>query len=117
MLARNSPTPSVASICTVRVVRSLYSWTVTTEPLGRSIVVVGSAPIVLFSFFVSSPILPVPRDDVFWKKDKNRWYAQLKHNGKQIHVGSFARDAKADAEAAIIAKRNEPFTHNDLDRL
>ena len=35
-------------------------------------------------------------------------------NGKRHHVGYFT--TVQDAEAAVIAKRNELFTHNDLDR-
>ena len=45
----------------------------------------------------------------------NRWVGQVMHNRRCIHVGSF--NTIADAEAAVIAKRNELFTHNDLDRL
>jgi HNH endonuclease len=48
------------------------------------------------------------------RKFRNRWRAEVQHNGKRIQVDSFA--ALADAEAAVIAKRNELFSHNDLDR-
>jgi len=51
---------------------------------------------------------------ICWHKRVNRWYARVKHHGKQIHVGYF--DTIAEAEAAIIAKRNELFSYNDLDR-
>ena len=51
---------------------------------------------------------------VSWDKRRNNWEASVKHNGKGYHVGNF-RDI-ADAEAAVIAKRNELFTHNDDDR-
>lgn len=43
-----------------------------------------------------------------------KWQASVGHNGKDITVGTFA-DLR-DAEAAVIAKRNELFTHNDVDR-
>lgn len=43
-----------------------------------------------------------------------RWRASVGHRGRQVHVGMFAN--LADAEAAVIAKRNELFTHNDADR-
>ena len=46
---------------------------------------------------------------------KRRQYrARVKHNYREIHVGRFS--TLAEAEAAVIAKRNELFTHNDLDR-
>ena len=47
-------------------------------------------------------------------RQKNRWRAQVRHNGKLISVGSFVN--LEDAEAAVIAKRLELFTHNDVDR-
>lgn len=51
---------------------------------------------------------------VHWSKSKNRWVAKVKHHGKIIHVGYF--DDLAEAEAAVIAKRNALFTFNDVDR-
>jgi hypothetical protein len=45
---------------------------------------------------------------------KGRWQARIRHNRKDIHVGSF--DTVEQAEAAVIAKRLELFTHNDRDR-
>ena len=42
------------------------------------------------------------------------WVAVVTHNGKAVRVGSF--NSVEEAEAAVIAKRNELFTHNDLDR-
>lgn len=51
---------------------------------------------------------------VSWKKKEKRWMAYVHHNSKRIHVGYFTN--LADAEAAVVAKRNELFTHNDLDR-
>lgn len=47
-------------------------------------------------------------------KRTGRWRAAVRHNGRTHHVGYFAT-AEA-AEAAVIAKRNELFTHNDADR-
>ena len=52
---------------------------------------------------------------VCWDKLRNKWKAQLKHNGKRINVGRF--DSIEEAEAAVKAKRNELFTHNDADRI
>jgi hypothetical protein len=51
---------------------------------------------------------------VQWDKRSKKWTASVGHHGKRLHVGTFA-DIK-DAEAAVIAKRNELFTHNILDR-
>lgn len=42
------------------------------------------------------------------------WRAAVGHDGGQIHLGKF--DTRDEAEAAAIAKRNEIYTHNDLDR-
>ncbi len=52
---------------------------------------------------------------VGWCKRRRRWRGNVGHNGKFIHVGYF--DSRADAEAAVVAKRNELFTHNELDRV
>ena len=52
---------------------------------------------------------------VLWEKRRNRWVARVKHDRKMYHVGEFV--SLEDAEAAVIAKRNELFTHNDLDRV
>ena len=51
---------------------------------------------------------------VSWNMKRQRWIAQICHEGKQMRVGSFHEIS--DAEAAVIAKRNELFTHNDMDR-
>lgn len=52
---------------------------------------------------------------VCWHKPTRKWAAAVRHNGAAIHIGVFAK--LADAEAAVTAKRNELFTHNDLDRI
>lgn len=52
---------------------------------------------------------------VSWHKRVKRWHAQVQHNGKRIHVGYFAN--LDEAEASVVAKRNELFTHNNLDRV
>jgi hypothetical protein len=46
---------------------------------------------------------------------KGGWLATVCHEGHSYYAGYFAE--LADAEAAVIAKRNELFTHNDLDRV
>ena len=51
---------------------------------------------------------------VHWVAAKKRWCGTVGHNYKKIHVGYFRE--LADAEAAVIAKRNELFTHNNVDR-
>lgn len=49
---------------------------------------------------------------VYWHQ--GRWRACVWHNRKRFDAGAF--DSLDDAEAAVIAKRNELFTHNDRDR-
>lgn len=49
------------------------------------------------------------------RSSKNRWVAEMNHNGERFRVGLFR--TVAEAEAAVIAKRNELFTHNDRDRV
>lgn len=48
------------------------------------------------------------------RKSPTRWLAKVTHNYRTIHVGYFATEEEAAAAAA--AKRNELFTHNDMDR-
>lgn len=50
---------------------------------------------------------------VSWSK--GAWRGYVKHDGKTVYVGSFADIG--DAEKAVIAKRLELFTYNDLDRV
>lgn len=45
------------------------------------------------------------------KHSRAGWVAQVQHNGKIHHVGRF--DKLADAEAAVVAKRLELFSHSD----
>lgn len=51
---------------------------------------------------------------VFWDARARAWHAGVGHNGAQYRK-RFA--ALADAQAWVIAKRLELFTHNDLDRV
>lgn len=51
---------------------------------------------------------------VSWDKTNSRWRASVRHNNKIHHLGRFL--SIEEAEAAVIAKRNELFTHNDMDR-
>ena len=51
---------------------------------------------------------------VSWDASRGKWAAQVHHNYRTIPVGRF--DTLPEAEAAVIAKRNELFTHNDGDR-
>jgi len=44
-----------------------------------------------------------------------KWQGAVRHNHIQYLTARF--DDIADAERAVIAKRNELFTHNDVDRL
>lgn len=52
---------------------------------------------------------------VRWVASRSAWRARVGHNGESVHAGYYA--SKAEAEAAVIAKRNELFTHNDMDRI
>ena len=52
---------------------------------------------------------------VSWHAAYGRYVACVQHQGTSHHVGYF--DTLAEAEAAVIAKRNELHTHNDIDRL
>lgn len=51
---------------------------------------------------------------VSWAKRHNAWSASVRHEGKSHWVGYFGRIE--DASEAVKQKRNELFTHNDLDR-
>lgn len=51
---------------------------------------------------------------VFWYPRDKRWVARIKHDGKTMHIGYY--DEIADAEAAVIARRNQLFTNNIQDR-
>ena len=51
---------------------------------------------------------------VLWVNQPKPWRAEVTHNTKLIHVGSFT--SIDEAKAAVIAKRNQLFTHNNLDR-
>lgn len=51
---------------------------------------------------------------VAWNKNANRWAAHVTHNKVNHYLGYF--NTVAEAEAVVIAKRLELFTHNDVDR-
>ena len=55
------------------------------------------------------------RRGVYWLPNISRYRAVVQHNKRTVHVGYFS--TAEDAEAAVIEKRNELFTHNDLDRI
>jgi hypothetical protein len=52
---------------------------------------------------------------VSWISSRGHWAAGVKHNNRSYNVGSFA--TIAEAEAAVIERRKELFTHNDMDRI
>lgn len=52
---------------------------------------------------------------VSWKASNNGWVANVGHDSKIIYLGIFG--TIAEAEKAVIAKRLELFTHNELDRV
>ena len=47
--------------------------------------------------------------------NRGRWVAEVRHHGHKVYLGRFS--TIAEAEAAATAKRNELFTHNDIDRM
>lgn len=51
---------------------------------------------------------------VSWNAERQKWRAQVYHNGKCHFLGLF--DSVAAAGEAALNKRLELFTHNDLDR-
>lgn len=51
---------------------------------------------------------------VHWHSAKKKFIATIGHNFKRIQIGAFS--TLEEAEAAVIAKRNELFTNNPLDR-
>lgn len=51
---------------------------------------------------------------VSWSEKSGKWRAAIRHNQKNVHVGHYSTAEEADA--AVTAKRNELFTHNDMDR-
>jgi HNH endonuclease len=51
---------------------------------------------------------------VSWSEPYGKWVGYVSHHGRTIFVGRWS-DLK-EAEAAVVAKRQELFTHNDKDR-
>lgn len=51
-----------------------------------------------------------------WRRSKDgKFIAEVMHHKVKYYLGTFTDLAKA--EAVVIAKRNELFTHNDIDRI
>jgi hypothetical protein len=50
---------------------------------------------------------------VSWFKPHGLWQAAVGHEGRTVHLGYFK--TVAEAEAAVVAKRNELFTHHNAD--
>ena len=51
---------------------------------------------------------------VTWSKLHKKWRAYVAHNNRRHYIGLF--DSLNDANLAVVAKRKELHTHNDLDR-
>lgn len=51
---------------------------------------------------------------VYWVIGKSKWGASVNQKGRKYFVGYF--DDIQDAAEAVLAKRNELFTHNNFDR-
>lgn len=45
----------------------------------------------------------------------DKWVARIGHNGKSLYLGRY--NTPEEANAAVVTKRIELFTHNDLDRM
>ena len=52
---------------------------------------------------------------VSWNAKRRTWAGFVRHNSATIYLGYFR--TVAEAEAVVIAKRLELFTHNNLDRV
>ena len=52
---------------------------------------------------------------VTWHGPTNQWMAKAQHKGKSYYAGRF--NNVAEAEVAVIALRNQLFTHSDMDRV
>lgn len=50
-----------------------------------------------------------------YRASNSSWFGRVSHDKQVYHVGTFA--TIEEAKAAVIAKRNELFTHNDADRM
>lgn len=51
---------------------------------------------------------------VTWYAPTCKWRASIGHHGRAYNLGYY--ETLSEAEAVVVAKRNELFTHNDLDR-
>ena len=51
---------------------------------------------------------------VGWHRKARKWSVRVNHDGQVHYLGLFV--SMVEAEAAAIAKRNELYTHNALDR-
>lgn len=51
---------------------------------------------------------------VSWARNERKWRAEVRHAKKAYYLGYFT-DLQ-EAKRAVLAKRNELFTHNDIDR-
>lgn len=52
---------------------------------------------------------------VYWNKERRKWGALVTHRGKRIGAGHYVDPIEANA--AVVAKRNELYTHNNPDRV
>lgn len=51
---------------------------------------------------------------VWWDSFSRSWRAMVHHHGRKVDCGRFKNPE--EAKSAVVIKRNELFTHNDLDR-
>lgn len=51
---------------------------------------------------------------VTWWPDREKWRAHVMHSGVQYYLGTF--EDIEEAKRVVTAKRNELYTHNDMDK-
>jgi len=52
---------------------------------------------------------------VYWNKERRKWGTLVTHQGRRIGAGHY--DDVEEANTAVVAKRNELYTHNNPDRI
>lgn len=58
---------------------------------------------------------PTGARGVSWNEARQKYMARVGHHNVRLYLGLF--DSIEEANAAVVAKRNELYTHNDADRV
>lgn len=58
---------------------------------------------------------PTGARGVSWNKERQKYMARVGHHNVRLYLGLF--DSIEEANAAVVAKRLELYTHNDADRV